>query len=149
MEFGKVIKSKFDSEWGKAIVNTIFTGNFLTDLTMAVLKPYSLNDQHFNILRILRGQYPKCASPGYIKEVLINKRGDLTRLSDKLVKLGYIERFPNPENRRMVNLKITQNGLNLLEKLSGETAVYMNAVQSNLSEEEAKQLNYLLDKLRG
>lgn len=148
MSLEQVIKSKFTNEWGKVIVNAIYTGNLFMEMANSTLKPYNLNDQHYNILRILRGQHPKCTSPGYIKEVLLNKRGDLTRLLDKLVKMGYVERYVNPENRRMVNLKITQEGLDIVE----ETSAKMNQlelVKNNLTKEEAKELNRLLDKLRG
>ncbi|MGB0521628.1 MAG: MarR family winged helix-turn-helix transcriptional regulator [Flammeovirgaceae bacterium] len=148
MKLEKVIKSKFSNEWGKVVVNTIYTGNLLTEMTMDTLKPYNLNDQHFNILRILRGKHPECASPGHIKEVLLNKRGDLTRLTDKLVKMGYVERYINPENRRMVNLKITQAGLDVVKLLSSKMT-HIDFIKDNLTQAEAKQLNELLDKLRG
>jgi len=148
MELEKVIKSRFDNEWKKAIVNAIYTGNVLTEMTTSVLKPYQLNDQHYNILRILRGQYPNEASPGYIKEVLLNKRGDLTRLLDKLVKMGYVDRCLNPDNRRMVSLRITESGLDLVQLISSQMNHFKH-VQNQLTKEEAIQLNLLLDKLRG
>lgn len=148
MNLEQVIKSKFSDEWSKVVVNAIYTGNMFTELVVTALKPYQLNDQHYNILRILKGQHPKCASPGYIKEVLLNKRGDLTRLTDKLVKMGYVERYANPENRRMVNLRITDSGLKMVNLIAKELT-HTDVVKNNLTETEAQQLNTLLDKLRG
>ncbi len=144
----EINQKKFTDEWAKVAVNVIYTGNWLSDIIAATLKPYKINEQHFNILRILRGCYPNSMCPGEMKEVLINKKGDLTRLLDKLVKMDYVERYVNDENRRMVNLKIKNNGLSLLKQLD-EPMKTIQATKKNLTEEEAKILNGLLDKLRG
>lgn len=140
-------QKKFENEWEKALVNLHFTSNMLNDQLIAVLKPYAINDQHYNILRILNGRYPDVACPGDIKAVLLNKRGDLTRLLDKLDKLNYIERATNPSNRRMVDLKITKTGIALLKKLKTEIHI-IKTLKNKLTEAEAIQLSSLLDKIR-
>ena len=149
MKLENEIKQKsFINEWSKALVNVAYTGNWLTDNMLSVLKPFDINDQHYNILRILRGRHPGVASPGEVKDVLVNKRGDLTRLLDKLVKKEMVERWSNEENRRMVNLKITQKGLDLIDEIDAHTTI-MEHVKGNLTSEEASQLSDLLDKMRG
>lgn len=138
----------FKSEKHKVSVNIVFTSNWMMDKMTHMLKPYNLNDQHFNVLRILRGQHPNSVCPGEIKDILINKRGDLTRLIDKLVKEGYVERSVNPENRRMVMNSITDKGLEILSELDLKFT-YMDQFMANITDEEAKTLNDIIDKLRG
>lgn len=149
MNINEAIKQKqFANEWEKALVNLHFTSNEFNDQLIRILKPYSINDQHYNILRILKGKSPQVACPGDIKAVLLNKRGDLTRLLDKLNKLNYVERATNPSNRRMVDIKITTVGIALLKKLTSEIDT-TKTLKKNLTKEEAIQLSLLLDKIRG
>ncbi|MEO9966311.1 MAG: MarR family transcriptional regulator [Reichenbachiella sp.] len=149
MKFEEEIRqSSFKDSREKAIINILYTGYWLRDRTEGMLKPIGINEQHYNILRILRGRYPLTICPGEIKEVLINKRGDLTRLLDKLVSMELVERDINPENRRMINLKLTTNGLDLLSQLDGELKI-LNEKNNSLTQEESDQLSDLLDKMRG
>lgn len=149
MKFEEEIRqSAFKSSREKAIVNISYTGNWLRDVMEGMLKPIGINEQHYNILRILRGRYPGTICPGEMKEVLINKRGDLTRLLDKLVKMGLVDRDINPDNRRMIILKLTEKGLDLLGRLDPELNA-LNKQVNSLTEEESEQLSNLLDKLRG
>ena len=142
----EIKQSKFPNPHEKAIVNILYTYNWLKDKNEIVMKPHKINEQHYNILRILRGKSPGTICPGEIKEVLINKRGDLTRLLDKLVSMDLVERDANPENRRMVLLKITSDGLRLLEDMEPE---FKQIEEKNLTDEEALHLSNLLDKMRG
>ena len=136
----------FKSEKDKAMLNIVYTANVMMERMLEALKPFNINDQHYNILRILRGKHPESACPGDIKDILINKRGDLTRLIDKLVKEGYVVRQINPENRRMVMNTITDKGLQLIEDIG--TFDHMQDMRQNISEEDAKTLNDIIDKLR-
>lgn len=138
----------FRSEVSKGILNIMYTADLIQRELQVVLKPYGLNDQHYNILRILNGAYPNSLCPGDIKEVLISKRGDLTRLLDKLVNLGLVERSYNEENRRSVDVKITDQGKNKIDQIKKDMKS-IEKYDQNLSENEAKELNALLDKLRG
>ncbi|MEO9806492.1 MAG: MarR family transcriptional regulator [Reichenbachiella sp.] len=149
MKFEEEIKqSAFKDPREKAIINISYTGNWLRDRFESILKPIGINEQHFNILRILRGRHPHTICPGEIKEVLINKRGDLTRLLDKLVAMELVERDINPDNRRMINLKVTDKGLELLSDLDPKVEM-QNSENNALTKEESEQLSDLLDKLRG
>ena len=149
MKIEKEIKQKkFDNAWVRALVNLHYTSNVYKDKLLQILKPHNINDQHFNVLRILKGQHAEAVCPGYIKEVLLNKRGDLTRLIDKLTKLGHVSRQTNAENRRKVDINITESGINLLKMLNKEVNT-IQKIKNNLSEKEAILLSELLDKMRG
>jgi len=146
MGFKEEIKSKFDSNQLMAAVNIIYTGNWLRDVSLPIYKKYNILSQHYNILRIVNGSYPDSVSPGYIKEVMLDKGRDLTRLVDKLVNLGYVERSLCKDNRRKMKIIITKSGTEIIDNIGKEiNSLYTSY---NLSEEEAIKLSELLDKLR-
>ena len=95
----------------------------------------------------MRGSHPKPVTPGYIKEVMLDKGRDLTRLVDKLVKLNYLERRLCEHNRRKMEITITKTGLDLIDVISKDSEPLFKA--QPLTEEESLQLSNLLDKLRG
>jgi DNA-binding MarR family transcriptional regulator len=129
-----------------AAVNIIYTSNWLRDISLPIYKKHNILSQHYNILRIVNGSFPNSVSPGYIKEVMLDKGRDLTRLVDKLVKLGYVERSLCRDNRRKMKITITQPGTEIISIIGTE----INNLYSsyNLNEDEANQLSSLLDKLR-
>ena len=146
MGFKEEIKSKFDSNQLMAAVNIIYTSNWLRDISLPIYKKHNILSQHYNILRIVNGSFPNSVSPGYIKEVMIDKGRDLTRLVDKLVKQGYVERNLCKDNRRKMKITITPSGTEIIKTIGEEiNNLYKNY---NLNEEEAIKLSELLDKLR-
>mgnify|MGYP001217637673 FL=1 len=146
MGFKEEIKSKFDSNQLMAAVNIIYTSNWLRDVSLPIYKKYNILSQHYNILRIVNGSYPDSVSPGYIKGVMLDKGRDLTRLVDKLVNLGYVERSLCKDNRRKMKIIITKSGTEIIDNIGEEiNSLYTSY---NLSEEEAIKLSELLDKLR-
>lgn len=138
----------FHDEQEKAIVNIVYTYNVMLETTLAVLKPFKLNDQHYNILKILEAAGPQSIPVSDVRRNLLNKRSDLTRLVDKLVKMEWVHREVNPEDRRSVELNLTQAGYAQLQEIDAEMEVH-RTYANNLSQQEAKRLNELLDKLRG
>ena len=150
MKFEDEIKqvTPFPTEQQKAIVNLMYTGNILVDRSIKILKPFNINEQHYNILRILKGRHPEAMGPGESKEGLLNKRRDLTRLLDKLDKMGVVVRGTNPENRRMINILLNNKGVKLLDKIKAQMEV-LRIHEKSITEKEAKQLNTILDKIRG
>jgi len=146
MSFKEEIKSKFDSNQLMAAVNIIYTSNWLRDISLPIYKKHNILSQHYNILRIVNGSFPNSVSPGYIKEVMLDKGRDLTRLVDKLVKLGYVERKLCKDNRRKMKITITQQGSDVINSIGKEINNLYTSY--NLNEEEATQLSNLLDKLR-
>lgn len=143
----EIAQYNFPSPQEKGIVNVIFTSNWVTNMLLEELKPFDINEQHFNILRILRGRFPGYACPGEIKKILINKKGDLTRLLDKLVRKGYIDRRQDEKNRRSIQYFILQEGLDILSQLD-KSNKHMSEITGKISDEEAEELNRILDKLR-
>ena len=115
---------------------------------MAILKPYDLTIQQYNVLRILRGQKGKPANLCTIQERMIDKSSNTTRLVDKLIKKGWVKRSICEENRRKVEIIITTKGLEILKELDPLTEENNEKILKNLSEEQLVTLNNLLDTLR-
>ena len=144
----EIRQSKFESMHQKAVLNVIFTANWINSRFRDIFKPYDLTPQQYNVLRILRGRHPKSANPGEIKDVMLDKNPDLTRLCDRLCKVGMITRTVNKNNRRKMNIKITDKGLEVLAQIDPE----MRRLQESMvfiSEDESASLSDLLDKMRG
>ncbi len=149
MEIGKVIKQKsFASSSTKAMINIQYTANLALQSVNKIFKPFGIQNQHFNILRIIKGKHPKPVCPGEIKEVMLDKGRDLTRLLDKLEKEGLLTRKINSSNRRMIDIQLSQKGLTMLEKLNQKVDQWHKET-NHMTEEEAEQLSNLLDKFRG
>jgi DNA-binding MarR family transcriptional regulator len=149
MEIEKLIKqTRFKDSFHKAIVNLIYTSNFFRDAHLELFKKYDIQGQHYNIMRILRGKHPQPVSPGYIKEVMIDKGRDLTRLIDKLERLQWVERSICPENKRKVNVKLTDHGLDFIDRITDELSVVDSKLRA-LDEKEYELLSNLLDRMRG
>jgi len=144
----EIKQNSFRNEYHKLAVNLIFTHSWLMSKIYEMLDEYDLTPQQFNLLRILRGQYPKPASITLLKERMLDKMSDASRLVERLLAKGLVERKICPEDRRKVDVVITKKGLKLLEKID-KTDNEMDNYLKNLSEVEAKKLNELLDKLRG
>ena len=143
-DFAKEINSKFASNKVKALLNIIYTANWVSSQQNAFFKPYGLSPQQYNILRILRGA-GEALKVQTIKERMIERSPNATRLMDKLCAKELIERIACPNDRRVVHINITKNGLALLGKIDKE--LKQDYIE-NLTEEEADYLSNLLDKIR-
>jgi len=149
MELQKEIKtSRFESVFQQAVVNVFYTYSWCTEQMKQIVAPYEITTQQFNVLRILRGQHPRPTTINLIKSRMVDKMSDASRIVDRLVQKGLVEKEINTTDKRAVDIRISRKGLALLKKMDEE--VDLSAmVSSNLTEEEALQLNLLLDKLRG
>jgi len=149
MKISKAIKQeKFKSNQNMAIINILYTSNWLKDYYKSIFDPFELKSQHYNVLRILKGRYPNATSPGEIKEVMLDKAPDLTRLIDKLVLMKLVDRNSCSENRRKVDVLINKKGIELLGQIDIKMNVFDENYKLKLNDEEAEQLSNLLDKLR-
>jgi DNA-binding MarR family transcriptional regulator len=149
MELEKEIKQKkFASEYQKLAVNIGFTNSWLSTVHMELLKPHGISRQQFNILRILRGQHPNPASVNLLIDRMIDKMSNASRLVEKLKQKDLVERKECKIDRRQVDVVITDKGLALLKELDKSMEAFTKKME-NLTTNEAKQLNDLLDKLRG
>lgn len=143
-DFSKEINSTFPNERVKALLNIKFTANYLDVLGNSFLKSYKISEQQYNILRILRGA-KKAITVNSVKERMVQKSPNSTRLMDKLCDKDLIERSRSENDRRVVYVKITPKGLRLLDEIKMED---FEGCFNNISNEEAILLNQLLDKLR-
>lgn len=132
----------------KSVIDLMVTGNWLQDKLAEVLKPHKLSNAQFNVLRILRGQKGKPASLTCVSDKMIHKMSNTTRLVDKLLEKGLVDRIICPENRRKVEITITSEGLKLLEELDGVLEKAEANLMSNLEKNEIEQLEFLLKKLK-
>ena len=149
MSIEKDIKQeKFNSEFEKVAINILFTGSWLYNLNAARLKKFEITPEQFNVLRILRGNYPKAMMLADITCRMIDKNSNATRLVEKLRLKGLVEREICEDNRRQVDISITDKGLDLLKKIDKQAEEW-NVILDNITKTEAKELNRILDKLRG
>ena len=140
-------QSNFKSPYVKAMVNIFYTNSWLQTVQMEIFKPYDLTIPQYNVLRILRGQYPDPITVIAIIERMMDKMSNASRLVDKLLLKGLAMRTECPNDRRAVDVKITKKGLDLLIELDILQDSWENNLKG-LSEEEALQLSDLLDKIR-
>lgn len=133
----------------RAVIEVVITYNTLLERTLNALRPYSLSDQHYNILKVLEARSLEAVSVGELKEKLFNKRGDLTRLLDKLSALKLVDRDLNPDNRRQVDVRITHLGLSQLAQMDMALRAGRDSrIEAALSPLEATTLIELLTRLR-
>jgi DNA-binding MarR family transcriptional regulator len=144
----EIQSTKFEDNYHKAVINISYTYGWLQHLMRCQFEKYNLTNQQFNVLRILRGQYPKSATVNLLKERMIDKMSDASRIVDRLVQKGLVSRCTNNKDRRAVDVRISDLGLETLAKMDSEFKT-KDFLKDHLSEEEAEQLSGLLDKLRG
>lgn len=140
-------QKKFRHEYEKLAVNISYTAAFFHHLLAEVLKPRELTQPQYNLLRILRGQYPNAASVNLLIERMIDRASNASRIVDKLEAKGLVTRDICPQDRRKMDVRITEAGLELLKTLDSELEGFYEKYHA-LSEKEARQLNGLLDRLR-
>ena len=144
----EISQKKFRGEEHKLGVNIIYTHNWLDQYHAAFFKRHGLTAQQFNILRILRGQHPHHASIKLIRERMLDKMSDASRIVEKLRMKRLVTRDISKHDRRHCEVFITEKGLKLLSVIDKKTNEF-DTIFSALSKKEMKVLNGLLDKLRG
>jgi len=147
MKLEDEIKSKFRDDYHKALVNLYYTNNVIGEQFFKMLKEFGLAVPQYNVLRILREEAPDSLSIGFIKERMLERNSDVSRIVDRLYKKKLVERKENKSDRRQKEVFITQKGVDLLGKMAS-CEEQEDANLSKLSKEEVKLLNELLDKIR-
>jgi DNA-binding MarR family transcriptional regulator len=142
------MKTKFAHDKHRMLANIVYTGNWITSGFVEFVKPFGLSSPQFNILRILRGA-KDWLSMNEMKERMVEKSPNTTRLCDKLEEKQLLERLRFEEDRRVVQLRITETGLKLLKDIDDQDDGSYIQFTNNVTDEEAKQLSAILDKLRG
>jgi DNA-binding MarR family transcriptional regulator len=149
LKLEEAIKQKrFESPQIKAMLNIMYTANWLMGEFRDVYKPFGITPQQYNVLRILRGKHPESINPSEIKEVMIDKNPDITRLCDRLLAMGLIGRSIDCDNRRKMNIVITDQGLHLLAQIQPLLTERQTQILHR-SDINFELLSELLDELRG
>ena len=139
-------QTKFRNEYQKTLINLVYTYNWVSEQNKKFFEREDITSQQFNILRILRGA-GKPLSTLQIRQRMLDKMSDTSRIVDRLIKKGLVKKVVCKSDRRLVDVSISEQGLQLLEKLD-LSSDEMDSVLSKLSIEEATMLNGLLDKIR-
>tara|TARA_R110000868_G_scaffold299242_3_gene559483 strand:- start:975 stop:1421 length:447 start_codon:yes stop_codon:yes gene_type:complete len=143
-DLSKDINSTFSNNRIKALLNILYTASWITNQQNEFFKSYGISPQQYNILRILNGA-DEPLNVQTIKNRMIERSPNATRLMDKLCAKDYIERLPCKHDRRVVKIAITKKGKELLRTIPDD---FNKELLQNLNEIEAEQLSNLLDKMR-
>ena len=138
---------KFRNEQQKGVLNIMFTYNWIVERIKAMLDKEDITPQQFNILRILRGSHPQPLSTLQIRERMLDKMSDTSRIVDRLILKNLVSKKICAGDKRLVDVTITDKGRRLLEKLDKRNDE-MDEIIKELSNSELKTLNKLLDKIR-
>ena len=140
-------QQRFRNEKQKSIINVIYTYHWITERLRLLLEPEDLTMQQYNILRILRGSAPKPLSTLQIRERMLDKMSDTSRIVDRLVLKGYVSKKTSKADKRLVEVQISEKGKRLLAKLDQKN-LQMDNIIGPISDKDMKALNKILDKMR-
>lgn len=140
-------QAKFRNEHQKAMINLLYTYGWVTEKSKEFFAREDITPQQFNILRILRGSHPQPLSTLQIRERMLDKMSDTSRIVDRLVTKGFVKKGTCKSDRRLVDVIITDKGRKLLERID-EREDEIDNITGNLSKKEAAILSDLLDKIR-
>ena len=138
--------TNFRNQYHKAVVNIIYTNNWIMERHKEIFERGDITPQQYNILRILRGA-KQPLSTLQIRQRMLDKMSDTSRIVDRLLKKELVTKVICATDKRLVDVTITEKGLELLQQLDGYNEEIDN-ILSNISQEDVKQLNLLLDKIR-
>jgi DNA-binding MarR family transcriptional regulator len=141
-------QTKFRNDYQKAAINILYTYGWLAQRVKRFLKKHELTSQQYNVLRILRGSYPKPLSTLQIRERMLDKMSDSSRIVDRLVIKQLVIKKACEHDKRLVDVFISEEGLNMLAKIDGAEKD-IDSHLSNITEAEALELSRILDKIRG
>lgn len=148
MRIEEAIKQpKFKTEHEKAIINLVYTGNFLILKQGQVFKSYGVTHQQYNVLRILRGRKGEPASVKLLNERMLDKSSNVSRLIDKLVQKELVTREFSEADRRQVDIFITKKGLDLLDQITNEQPAVAEMIK-DITVADLERLNEILNAVR-
>ncbi len=149
MKIEEEIKGRFRNDYHKGMINLTYTANLLNHEFLQFLRKHSVTVQQYNILRVLRGFRPKGPFPiGFLKDRMLDRYSDVSRIVDKLYLRGFVDRTENPGDRRQKAIEITKKGIDLLSQMD-ECEKKVDTLLNRLDKEEIIELNRILDKIRG
>ena len=131
-------QTQFRNGFQKAAVNLLYTSGWLRDRMKVIFDKEEITAQQFNILRILRGSFPTPFSTLQIRDRMLEKMSDTSRLVDRLIAKGLVKKITKTTDRRLVDILITEKGKRLLSRIDTQQTE-MDAILNNLTEKEAEQ----------
>jgi DNA-binding MarR family transcriptional regulator len=137
----------FRSEHERAAVNVLYTATWILEHMRDFLAGYGITQQQYNVLRILRGQYPESISTCDIRNRMIDRAPDASRIVDRMIAKNLVQKTPSVKDKRRIDVTITKNGLALLDAISVAMEGPDNLLR-RLSTEDCKNLNTLLDTMK-
>ena len=140
-------QAKFRNEHQKAGINLMYTYGWVMERTKELFASEDITPQQFNILRILRGSHPQPLSTLQIRERMLDKMSDTSRIVDRLVGKGLVKKTTCASDKRLVDVTITEKGQRLLKKIDAQSD-YIPVIMAQLTEKDAEILSSLLDKMR-
>ncbi len=143
----EISQKKFRNSKQKAVVNILFTSSWLQLRIKDFMKGDDITPQQYNVLKILKGQFPTPVTTSLIRERMLDKMSDVSRIVSRLQEKDLVSVCRSCHDKRLVDIVIADKGIKLIEKIDGDSS-YMDNMISKLSEEEAEQLSILLDKIR-
>ncbi|MGZ9676172.1 MarR family winged helix-turn-helix transcriptional regulator [Flavobacterium sp. GNP001] len=149
MKIEEILKSTVPMDNSKKIIlNIMYTQNVLAEHFNEILKPFEISNEQYNVLRILRGQKGNPANMCVIQERMLAKTSNTTRLVDKLLLKNFVTRKVCSDNRRKIEVLITQKGLDILAALDEKVLAHEQSFSKKLTDPEIETLNQLLEKYR-
>ena len=141
-------QAEFSSDNQKITLNFMYTYNWFKEEQKNFFRPYDITSQQFNVLRILRGNYPTPYTTSQVRERMLDKMSDASRIVDRLVKKGLVVRTVTKSDKRLVDVVISKKGLELLEQIDGPLEKFMEHVFESLSKNDKHQFITMLEKIR-
>ena len=145
----EIQQRKWQNHQQMALINVLYTYHWIKDQMTEALKPYKITMQQYNVLRILRGAHPDGMAAARIRERLLDKTSDVSRLLDRLEKSNLVERQSSKEDKRVTEIFLTLRGLEILCQIRAVDKLHKEQLPKVLSDEDAQLLSALLDKVRG
>lgn len=142
-------QEQFENEYKKAHLNILLTASWLNLQATKSLKSFHISPQQFNVLSILNRFYPKPVTVKVLTEQMIDQMSNASRLVEKLKKKGFVERQASEEDRRRVNVYITESGIELLKEATRRLEANIEGHFNRLMLADIAKLNHFLDQLRG
>lgn len=147
MKVEEILKTTFKDDYFKLMANIAVTSIWGQGFFLKAIKPHGLSINQHNVLRILRGRHPEALSRNTILESMFDKNSNVTRLIDKLIDKGLVERKFCPNDRRQIEVNLTEKGLKKLDEME-DLIPSLAEKYRHLTLEEVQTLNTLLDKIR-
>lgn len=144
----EIRQSKFKSNRQKAVINLLYSSGYLINVFNDNAKKFDITRQQYNVLRILKGQMPKTASINLIKERMLDKMSDASRIVERLRVKGFVERTVSSTDKRAVDITITPKGIKVIEDMEPSITLVDDLFQ-HFTDQELETFNNLLDKMRG